>query len=226
MLPRALISIIFIFTLVSTAAGADIVLPAPLMDYHDKPGIFKLLQNRASLTPGDKISGRMINMQDMSNLLWAASGRNRPEQRGWVVPLASASAPQPYWRLYALTGEGVFIYNWRNHELLLVNRRDARSQALNMPSVELPPLILFFVVDGFLLDDFHESTEDRYNTTDLGALAVGAMTQNVFLACEALDMKTRWILNLGDYEDISKLLSLSQEDKLICAMPIWYRDAR
>ncbi|MDR1396686.1 MAG: nitroreductase family protein [Desulfarculales bacterium] len=226
MLARVLLSTIFVFTLASAAASADIVLPPPLMDYHDQPGIFKLLQNRASITPRDKISPAIINMQDISNLLWAASGLNRPEARGWVVPIASASAPQPYWRLYALTGEGVFIYNWRKHELLLINRRDARSKILNLPSMEPPPLVLAFVVDGFLLEDFHENTEGSYKRIDLGVLAVGAMTQNVFLACEALGMKTNCILNLGDYEDISKLLSLSQEDSLICAMPVWYETAR
>jgi hypothetical protein len=217
-----MIATVLSVTLSGVTAAADISLPAPLTNYkNNPPAIFTLLKQRSSINPGDKVSPQDITPHDLSNLLWAASGLNRQE-RGWVIPIASSSAPQPYWRLYAFTARGVFLYNWRNNSLMLVSRNDARQQVLEQDLLVSPPLILTMVADGFLLEDFHEKTGGRYENVDLGTLAAGAMSQDIFLACETLGMKTRNILNL-DYETLAKAMSLSQEDRIICALPVWYK---
>jgi hypothetical protein len=224
MLLRIIGAAVLFLALNSVTQAADITLPAPLANYkYNPPAIFTLLEQRASVTPSDKISSRDIELYDLSNLLWAASGLNRQE-RGWVIPIASSSAPQPYWRLYAFIPRGVFLYNWRNNSLMLVNRSDSRASVLEQDLSAPAPLILVLVSDGFLLEDFHERTGGRYEKIDLGTLAAGAMSQNIFMACESMGMKTRNVFDLDNYESLAKNMSLSEEDRIICALPVWYED--
>jgi hypothetical protein len=224
LLLRIFVAATLFLALSGLSQAADITLPAPLTNYNQNtPAFFNLLEHRSSVLPGDKLSPRELEPHDLSNLLWAASGLNRRE-RGWVIPIASSSAPQPYWRLYAFLARGIFLYNWRNNSLMLVNRSDVRAGVLERVLETPAPLVLALVTDGYLLEDFHEVTEGRYEKVDLGTMAAGAMSQNIFLACETMAMKTRHVFNVDNYESLSKLMSLSEGDRIICVLPVWYEN--
>lgn len=69
---------------------ADITLPPP--QTKGGQGIFTLLKSRHSSTPAD-FPLKNISAQELSSLLWAATGQNR-SPRGWTIPLAMNTAPQ------------------------------------------------------------------------------------------------------------------------------------
>ena len=202
----------------SSAGAVDIKLPPPQLDMATA-GIFQLLNKRISALPPDNLGAQGISTQDISNLLWAASGLNRPG-RGWVIPIASGSAPAPYWRVYAVMENGIFLYNWRSHELMQTSRADVRNIMFVQNFSPTPPLIIVFVEDKYIIDDVNTVTNNRYASIDIGAMAVGGMCQNVYLASEALNMATRFMLYLK-FAEINKALDLSEDDKVIGAMPIW-----
>mgnify|MGYP001199715449 CR=1 FL=1 len=112
---KRIISALAAMTLISAPAWADVILPAPKTSAG--MGVFAALNSRHSAKAGE-FPLKDISKQELSNLLWAASGKNR-FGKGWTVPFAMGQAP--YNTIYVLDNSGVFKYNW--NRLTLPRRR-------------------------------------------------------------------------------------------------------
>ena len=163
----------------STAAGADIALPAPVTQGGE--GIFTVLNARHSALPSD-FSLKSITMQELSNLLWAATGQNR-NGNGWTVPFAMHRAP--YNTIYVLMDSGTYRYDWQKNRLEEISSHDVRRNAGPQRIVGESPVVLVFVGQ--------DGTAREY-----ADIAAGAMTQNIYLAAASLGIEGRFVITMNE----------------------------
>lgn len=185
---------------------ADITLPAP--QKKEGMGLFDSLKKRAS-TPGGGFPTGMVSDDELSSVLWAASGLNRGKN-GWTVPMASGKPP--YVRMYVASEKGTFIYEWEGHYLREINNQDIRGDIGKQSFTKRAPYIFIFVSDSDNLKDY-----DTQQANDFSQIAVGAMSQNVYLSATALKLSTRYIHSTNP-EFISQSLQLPENSKPIGIM--------
>ena len=155
-----------------------IVLPPPVME--GGKSLMQSLQARQSIR---EYADRALSNQDLSNLLWAAWGVNRPPSDGRTAPR---------WRdaylldIYLIRADGVWRYEPKTHRLLFHMAGDLRGQTTTgQPFVATAPLNLAYAVDATKITGEPES--DRNATA--GATA-GVTGQNVYLYCASAGLAT------------------------------------
>ncbi|MDR1049319.1 MAG: hypothetical protein LBL51_06140, partial [Synergistaceae bacterium] len=97
-------------------AAADVKLPEPRAHAMT---LFEALKRRSS-APGADFPTAPLSLEDLSDVLWAASGLNRG--RGWTVPMTQGLPP--YVDIYAALKDGVFLYDWESHSLREISKAD------------------------------------------------------------------------------------------------------
>ena len=132
--------------------AARMVLPAP-----DKSGGKPLMQALALRASNRSISRQPLPENDVSNILWAAWGVNRPDGRRTVPTARNMRAVA----LYAARADGVWRYEGEGHELIKVLDEDWRAEFGGAP------LTLIYAAE-----------EGPY-----AGMHVGSMYQNVGLYC-------------------------------------------
>lgn len=79
------------------------------------------LQNRKSER---EFTDKEISLRQLSDLLWAAKGINRPKEGKMTSPTAMNSQEVD---VYVCMKDGTYIYNNKDHTLLLVSTKDIRK---------------------------------------------------------------------------------------------------
>jgi nitroreductase len=187
-------------------ASADVELPAPRTEGGE--GIFSVLKNRASAGGSNYPTGQ-VSPEELSTLLWAATGLNRP--KGWTVPMAMGR--EPYCKVYVAGADGVFLYDWSRNALKEISANDIRSSIGRQAFVANSSHVLIFVLDGVAVEGFGA------RGADWGYVAVGAMTQDVYLAAEALGIGARYMASLS-LDVAHEALKLDEKDVPVCIIPI------
>lgn len=108
----------------SESGAARMVLPAP-----DKSGGKPLMQALALRASNRSISRQPLPERDLSNILWAAWGVNRPDGRRTVPTARNTQAVA----LYAAKADGVWRYEGERHELVKVLEADLRDSFGGVP---------------------------------------------------------------------------------------------
>jgi hypothetical protein len=197
----------FFLMFAGRADAEDVKLPEPQTT--GGAGMFDMLKNRASALSGSFPAGA-VSMEELSTLLWAASGLNRPE-KGWTVPMAMGR--EPYCKVYAAGEQGVFLYDWKDNVLREITKGDVRGELGSQGFIANVPYILIFVTDGEALESFGA------RGAGWGYVAVGAMTQNVYLAAEALSIGVRYMASMNP-DAVRGHLKLADSDTPVCIMPV------
>jgi nitroreductase len=195
-----------ILVLTVAVSSWAVELPAPRTD--GGMGLFEALRKRASASGGDFPTGR-LEPEELSSVLWAATGLNRGE-KGWTVPMSMGL--EPYCKIYLAEDGGIFLYDWRDNDLREISKENIRAKAGAQSFVKTAPHILIVVTDGKALAGFEES--DR---TAFAWVAAGAMTQDIYLAAAALGAGTRYIHSMN-LEEIRRALQLEDGDDPLCLM--------
>ena len=210
---------LYVFLLVAVvllpvgAASADVSLPAPQRT--GGSGVFDALGSRASAVGADFASMKDVSLENLSTVLWAATGLNR-EEKGWTVPMAMGM--EPYVKVYVARSDGTFLYDWRAHALEEVSKEDVRGRVGKQDFVAKAPCTLIFVSDSAALSRKFKDDDGE----EFAAVAAGAMTQNVYLVSGALGIGTRYIRSARD-DEIERILSLPDDDEVLCIMPMGVR---
>jgi nitroreductase len=153
----------------------SIELPAPR-----KTGGMPLMEALAKRATVREFDTTNISIQQLSDLLWASFGVNRPDGRR-TAP--SASNKQEI-DIYVLLKNGAFIYDAQNNKLIIVTPEDLRSQAADQKFANAP-VQLIFVAD---LAKRGESTEDgKLRTANIDC---GYISQNTYLFCTSEGLVT------------------------------------
>jgi len=193
-----------------TAQAID--LPPPVMD--GGKSLMQSLKERQSIRD---YSSRALSKQDLSNLLWAAWGVNRPQSNGRTVPR---------WRdaylldIYLMMADGVWLYEPNRHRLLFHMAGDLRGQTTTgQPFVATAPLNLVYVFDTSKMGN---ATDAEKNATS-GATA-GVAGQNVYLYCAAAGLATVFRESVPG-EALAKTLQLPPSHIIQFAQTVGYPKA-
>lgn len=210
-------SLTLIVVFCAMPAGADVKLPVP--NTSGGVGVLDALKNRASAGPevfSASGSEKKLSQENLATLLWAATGPNRPE-KGWTVPMAMGR--EPYAKVYVAGEEGTFLYDWKSHALIELSKEDSRSTVGAQPFIAQAPYVLIFATDGRALESHFGNTPRR---AEWGYVAVGAMTQNVYLAAQAAGAEVRYVASLKE-DAVRSLCRLDPADTPVCIMPVGIR---
>jgi SagB-type dehydrogenase family enzyme len=160
-----------------------------------------------------EFSSKPLPPQVLANLLWAASGVNRPDTGQRTAPSAHD------WReidVVVTTADGAYRYDPPTHTLKRVVAGDLRPLAGVQDFVATVPLNLVYVAD---LDRMSgASAEDKafYSATDAGFIA-----QNVYLYCASAGLAVV-VRGLVDREALGAALGLGKHQRIILAQSVGY----
>lgn len=172
--------------------------------------IMKAFQERCSTR---EFSSKPLSHQDLSDLLWAANGYNRPNEKKRTAPSCMN------WQdidIYVCTSEGAYLYDASTSTLKLVNKGDFRKDvAAQQATMASAPVFLILV----------SNTEKTGQKGD-GALAMqavdaGIVSQNISLFCSGAGLATVVRASMNK-EALKKDLKLKDSQILFVNQPIGY----
>lgn len=103
--------------------------------------VVEALEKRCSTR---EYSAEPLSLEELSGVVWAAAGVNRPENNHLTAPSAMALYPI---RLYVFLSGGVYFYDAPAHTLVRVKEGDHRAVAGMQSFVATAPLNLIYVAD-------------------------------------------------------------------------------
>ena len=205
-----------IFTAMSFVAVAVVAagqsdtrsLPAPTKS--TKMTLMESLQQRHSVRD---FSDKAVSDADLSELLWAACGINRPDTKKITAP--SAINAQDI-LVYVCTKDGAWLYVPDGNSLQKVSDKDLRpAVAGRQEAVAVAPVSLVLVSDRTKFGDRAKGAEV------MGAIDAGYVSQNICLACTALGLATVPRMTM-DKETLAKELHLDENKTLLVNHPVGY----
>lgn len=185
----------------ATAAAAETKLPAP-----GKTGgqpVLEAIDHRSSATQND-FPSKKVGDADLATILWAATGNNR-DGRKWTVPMAMGRPP--YCKIYVTSTDGAYRYDWKNHSLVEVAKGGGVHAAIPLQSfAQSAPMVMYIVSDSEELGKMNSPFGSEF-----GLVLAGAMSQNVYLAAEAVDVGARLVYSIRR-DEATKGLQLAPDD--------------
>jgi hypothetical protein len=167
------------------------------------------LQRRRS---SREYSDRLVSMQVLSDLLWAAFGINRP----------NGDRTAPYWRhimvidVYAAMADGVWLYEPKAHALVSHLPDDVRAQTGTQDFVATAPLNLVYVAHGERMTDMSPEQRRLYASVDTGFIG-----QNVYLYCASEGLATVF-RGAVDFAKLDRVLRLPDQQFVTFAQTVGY----
>ena len=183
-------------------------LPAP-----DTSGGMPLMQALKLRKSTRQFSDRKLSLQTLSDLLWAANGVNRPEDKKRTAP--SAMNRQEI-EVFVALQEGLFRYDAFSNTLLPVLAEDIRSETGKQDFVPVVPVNLIFVatVTG-------DSTVTEADRIFYPAADCGFISQNVYLFCASEDLGTV-VRGMVDRPSLAKKMGLRPDQRILLAQSVGY----
>ena len=175
-----------------------------------KMTLMDALRQRSSEREFD--SSRAVDDQTLANILWAACGISRPESG--KITAASAINAQDI-QVYVCTAQGAWLWQPKENVLQKVCDKDLRKAiAARQESVAAAPVSLVLVSD-------QSKFGGRGNGEKYGCMDAGYVSQNIYLACTAMGLKTvARAMMMKD--DVAEGLKLSENQVLMLNHPIGY----
>ena len=188
--------------------AGEIELPAPQMK-GGRP-LMEVLKDRRTMR---SFSNKELSSQELSNLLWAAFGVNRPEEGKRTAPSAVN------WQeidIYVAKKDGLYLYDAGKNILIRILGEDIREATGGQDFVKDAPINLVFVSDYSRMGDAPKESKDFYSATDTGFISQNV---NLFCASEGLGTVVRgWV----DKEKLHKVMKLKEDQKIILAQTVGY----
>ena len=113
--------------------------------------------------------------------------------------------------LYVLLKSGAYIYDPGKNMLKLLSDKNSLSRAASQKFIGTAPSVFVFATKG-----------SGPRVEGWAETAVGAMTQNVYLAAGALGMKTRYVQSFNR-ETLINLLNIGPLSRIIAIMPVGFQ---
>ena len=175
--------------------------------------------NKLSMTLGDALqqrrserqySNQEISMQTLSTLLWAACGVSDAKTGKITAP--SAVNMQDI-KIYVCSKDGACLYNAKANTLTKVSDKNLLENiASRQAFAKSAPISLVLV---------STKDSDRAPNDKFGAMDAGYVSQNIYLACTALGLKTVARATM-DFDTLKRELHLADTSYLELNHPIGY----
>ncbi|MBR6036310.1 MAG: SagB/ThcOx family dehydrogenase [Bacteroidaceae bacterium] len=201
--------LIAVLLLMGTACNAQTQnLPKPNMQ-RQTLSVMESYNQRKSVR---EYSAKELSDQDLSDLLWAAQGQNRPD--GHLT--APTAMNRQEIRLYVFTAKNVALYDPKAHTLTQVASGDHRDiVASGQAFAKAAPVVLLMVAD---LDKFGSNNQQ---SQAMAAVDTGIVCENINLFCSAAGLCTVPRATM-DSKAISTLLSLNANQIPLINNPVGY----
>ena len=185
-----------------------IKLPAPQTEI-GKP----LMQALKLRQTSRSFDSKPLLLQELSNLLWAADGINRPDSGKRTAPSAVN------WQevdVYVALPEALYLYEAKPHRLTPVVAKDLRAATGRQAFVKDAPLNLVYVADFARMAEVPEDDKKLYSAADVGFIA-----QNVYLYCASQGLA---VVVRGSVERsaLAQAMKLRPDQKIILAQTVGY----
>lgn len=192
---------------IAATAQERIQLPAPQLEKLTKMTLTDALKMRQSIR---EFVSSDLNNEQLSSILWAACGINRPESGKLTAPTARNMQDI---KLYVCRADGAWLYDAKGNALVKVLDKDLRGAIAGMQaSIKDAPVALLIVSD---------QKNERRPSRDWAYCDAGYVSQNIYLACTALGMGTV-ARGMMDSETLQKELGLGEGQFLILNHPIGF----
>ena len=185
--------LMMMFMFISCSSAQDlksIKLNAPNLTRGDV--LMKAFSNRKSTR---EFSDKMLSQQDLSDLVWAANGINRPNEGKKTAP---SSQNRQDIKIYVCMADGNYLYNATNSTLEFISEGDVRPLKA--------PVCLILV----------SNTDETW-----GAIDGGIVSQNISLFCSGIGLATVPRAQM-DADALKKALKLTGTQTLILNHPVGY----
>jgi SagB-type dehydrogenase family enzyme len=160
-----------------------------------------------------EFSAKPLSAQVLSDLLWAASGVNRPDSGKRTAPSARDRREI---MIYVAMADGAYAYAPEAHTLQRVVARDLRALTGQQDFVVTAPVNLVYVADLNRMGDASAEDKTRYAAADTGFIA-----QNVYLFCAANGLGAV-VRGLVDREALGAALGLAPHQQIVLAQTVGY----
>ncbi|MDR1102243.1 MAG: SagB/ThcOx family dehydrogenase [Tannerella sp.] len=158
-------------------------------------------------------SPQELNLQDLSDLLWAANGVNRPDGKR----TAPSAMNRQEIDVYAIRADGAYLYDAQAHSLKPVAKGDYRAAvAGSQDFAKTAPVCFVTVINLEKLGD-----PNAEHTKVIGAVDAGIVTQNINLFCAAAGLSTVPRASMNQ-EELRTALKLSDTQLPIMNNPVGY----
>ena len=202
---HALLALLSLAAALSLHAG-DIALPAPR-----QTGGMPLMEALAKRQSIREYDTRALSPQQLSELLWATFGINRPDGRR-TAPTANNRQELD---LYVLLRDGAFRYDAATNQLVQITAEDIRSQIAG-PRFAAAPVQLLYVADLSRRSEKEENQKLLMAHIDCGYLS---QNTGLFCASEGLATCPRGSLQR---EVAAEKLRLRPDQRILLAHSVGY----
>ncbi len=155
-------------------------------------------------------SDQKLSLRDLSDLLWAADGVNRPDEGKRTA--SSAMNAQDI-DIYVFMEEGVYLYDAFNQILNPVCPGDFRS----LPGKTAAPVNLVLISD---ISRFRAGNDSLKLTW--AAMDAGIVSQNISVFCAATELVTRPRASFPGMEKMKETLKLKDSQHVMLNHPVGY----
>ncbi len=172
--------------------------------------LMQVLKDRSLLVNS---APQKLPLQVLSNLLWAASGVNRPNLGKRTAPTAAN------WQeidIYVATADGLYLYDAKPHVLKPVLAGDIRALTGRQPFVKEAALNLIYVADFSRIGRGTNEEKDFFSAADTGFIA-----QNVYLFCASEGLATVVRANI-DRPTLGKAMKLGPDQRITLSQTVGY----
>jgi nitroreductase len=183
-----------------SAIAQDITLPAP-----KKTGGKPLMEALNQRQTHRQFLNKELDLQTLSNLLWAVNGFNREDKR--VVP---TSQNKQEIDLYVVLERGIYFYDGKANTLVEKLKGDHRKSVGRQDFVHTAPVN--FIIVGDL----------NKNSRDAAIIDAGFLVQNAYLFCASEGNLGTVVRAYFDKEEVKKLMNFTDKHEVIITQTIGY----
>lgn len=175
--------------------------------------LMEALKNRQTQRDFSK---KELSKQELSNLLWAANGINRPESGKRTAPSAVN------WQdidIYVALKNGAYLYNAQDNTLVQIHSDDVRKDMGKQGFTDKAPVCLAYVSNYKRMKLPVKKVKNFYSATNTGFIS-----QNVYLYCASEGLATV-VLGYINKKKIIQALKLEDFQKVILTQCVGYPKA-
>lgn len=176
--------------------------------------VMKALENRQST---GEFADSELSIEDLSDLLWAANGINRPEIGKKTAPSAQNSQEID---IYVCLKNGAYVYDAQKHVLNLVTTNDLRMMAERKKGAVAAPCLILLVAETSRFKTNSYNTKEHVES--MSKVDAGIVSQNISIFCAGVGIGTKPRAQM-DHAGLKEALKLKDTQILILNHPVGYK---
>ncbi len=173
-----------------------------------------LMEVLSSRVTARNFSERPLELQTLSNLLWAAWGYNRERKR-----TAPSSHNRQEMELYLCFRDGVYLWNAVQNVLVMADERDMRAATGMQDFVGKAPLEIIFVAETSRI-----TGKDERGVVETIFADTGFISENMYLYCASEGLITV-VRAMVDRPALSAALDLRPDQMITLVQTVGYPES-